>query len=287
MSYNILKVPLGNPALAEIDVNADRCILYSPGRHQIDFHINSIYAPELNILQDMVLTINYPVKKIWARQHVGGMPSSDIYILTNLDKDEVWNPDKLRQAIASIGTGLSGLATDVGIINLNVATTMGNVVTINGNLALVTGRVATIESDVGTIKTDTALIKTKLTDTYNIINNIHFSLGADSAYLRAELTNTPLNANITYTGTSFNAEKAKLSYVNFIGISDQASAANGVKVQQSFDGTNWDYESLYSALAATSLALSIRLIGKYVRIIWINGAVNQTYFRLGRSFTIA
>jgi len=244
MSYNILKVPLGNPALAEIDVNADRCILYSPGTYQIDFHINSIYAPELNILQDMVLTINYPVKKIWARQHVCGMPSSDIYILTNLDKDEVWNPAKLRQAIASIGTDLTGLAID------------------------------------------TALIKTKLTDTYNIINNIHYSLGANSPYLRAELTNTPLNANGTFTG-GFNAEEAKLSYVNFIGISDQASAANGVKVQQSFDGTNWDYESLYSALAATPLALSIRLIGKYVRIIWINGAVNQTYFRLGRSFTIA
>lgn len=82
-----------------------------------------------------------------------------------------------------------------------------------------------------------------------------------------------LGANEYYRPDSFDG--LNYSRVNLLSYSNVASAANGVEIQQSMDGENWDYSTQYTALAGVGLAASVELIARWVRIVYQNGPATQ------------
>jgi hypothetical protein len=96
-------------------------------------------------------------------------------------------------------------------------------------------------------------------------------------------TTTPLDANGVFTSEVLNSTgSARITGIVF---SDQSSATDGVRIQQSIDGTNWDYESLFTLTGGTGLAFSVELVAAYARVRYVNGATAQTEFRLAAYFS--
>ena len=91
---------------------------------------------------------------------------------------------------------------------------------------------------------------------------------------------TPLGANGVYESPAFDA--LNYSRITLLAFSDQASAADGVQVQQSIDGEDdhWDYSTDYTLAAGAPIAATIELVARYVRARYTNGATPQDTFRL-------
>lgn len=89
---------------------------------------------------------------------------------------------------------------------------------------------------------------------------------------------TLLTANSVFTGTS--QSSLPYSALSLEVFADQASAANGLNVEQSTDGTNWDIQDKFTISASTAFQTSINLIGSKYRVIYTNGGTNQGAFRL-------
>lgn len=90
---------------------------------------------------------------------------------------------------------------------------------------------------------------------------------------------SPLGVSGVFTGTSFDAKD--FATLSISVISDQSSAVNGISVQFSQDGTNWDHVHTYTYItSANGLSYNLPLEMRYVRIVYTNGAVAQTSFRL-------
>lgn len=91
-------------------------------------------------------------------------------------------------------------------------------------------------------------------------------------------TTTPLLANATFTGSTMEAlAYAQLSVFVF---SDVDSAIDGLKIQQSTDGINWDHSHSLSITGNVNADQQAGIHARYVRIVYTNGPVNQTTFRL-------
>lgn len=91
-------------------------------------------------------------------------------------------------------------------------------------------------------------------------------------------TSTPLGISGVFTGLATET----LDYgIIFISIySDVASDTDGLSIQQSTDGTNWDFSDSYSIGAGVDKNFSINPHARYVRVVYTNGIVAQTSFRL-------
>lgn len=93
---------------------------------------------------------------------------------------------------------------------------------------------------------------------------------------------TPLGANGVFTGAAF--EITRYAAINVCVASDVASATNGVKVELSEDGVNWDHSHSTTYSAATGVGYIFNAEFKYARIVYTNSAAAQTYFRLQTIF---
>ena len=94
----------------------------------------------------------------------------------------------------------------------------------------------------------------------------------------ANSTIDPLGIGGTYSGTAEDITNRAIIYVNVY--SDQASATDGLMIQQSSDGTNWDHDDVYTVPAATGKNYSINPYAKFIRVLYTNGGVGQSEFRL-------
>ena len=81
-----------------------------------------------------------------------------------------------------------------------------------------------------------------------------------------------------FTGTAVDTLDYGFIFVNVF--SDQASATDGLSVEQSSDGTNWDNTDVYTVPASTGKTYSFQPAGRYFRVQYTNGGVAQTAFRL-------
>jgi hypothetical protein len=93
---------------------------------------------------------------------------------------------------------------------------------------------------------------------------------------------TPLGANAVFTGAAFDV--TKYVCVNVSLISNVASAANGVTVEFSPDGTNWDHSHSTTFTAGSGVGYIFNVEFKYARVVYTNGAAAQSYFRLQTIF---
>ena len=91
-------------------------------------------------------------------------------------------------------------------------------------------------------------------------------------------TATPLGISGVFTGTSEDITNYAVMFVNVY--SNVASATDGLCIQFSTDGTNWDISECYTIAADTYKTFSIQCATKYFRISYTNGGVGQTSFRL-------
>lgn len=91
-------------------------------------------------------------------------------------------------------------------------------------------------------------------------------------------SNTPLAPGGTFTGQWVDITGLGIGYVSVY--SDQASAIDGLIIEQSTDGINADHFDLYTIPALTGKNFAINLHARYIRVRYINGAIAQTIFRL-------
>lgn len=87
-----------------------------------------------------------------------------------------------------------------------------------------------------------------------------------------------LGSNGVFTGTS--TDVSTFSSITVSVISDVASASNGLSIQFSMDGTNWDIIKTYDVLANSSQNHVTPVQSKYFRVVYTNGVNAQTSFRL-------
>lgn len=92
----------------------------------------------------------------------------------------------------------------------------------------------------------------------------------------------PLAIAGVFTGVAF--EVTKYAVINVNVMSDVASATNGVKVEFSTDGTNWDHSHQTTYTAATGVGYIFNAEYRYARVVYTNGAAAQTFFRLQTIF---
>lgn len=94
----------------------------------------------------------------------------------------------------------------------------------------------------------------------------------------ANSTTVNLGASAVFTGTAVDT----LNYSQIaVGIfSSHASATDGLSIQQSSDGTNWDSQDQYTIPATTGKIFSIIPALRYVRVVYTNGATPTTSLRI-------
>jgi hypothetical protein len=93
-------------------------------------------------------------------------------------------------------------------------------------------------------------------------------------------TSSILTANSVFTGTSTIVTNFANVVINLT--TDQDSASDGLSVQFSQDNTNWDSQNNRTIQIATTTNLEFEYLvtAKYFRIVYTNGTVDQTVFRL-------
>lgn len=89
---------------------------------------------------------------------------------------------------------------------------------------------------------------------------------------------TTIAAGDSFVGTSTNILNYGIVFVNIYA--DVVSATDGLKIQQSSDGTNWDHNDEYTVPAGVAKNYSINPHCKYLRVKYINGAGGQSAYRL-------
>lgn len=109
------------------------------------------------------------------------------------------------------------------------------------------------------------------------------SSGATPLVSTNNSTATTLLAGAVFTGTA--EDVTTYGLINVEVISNVASATDGLVLQQSPDGTNWDILDPYTIAAATGKTFSVPRQAKFFRVVYTNGATNQTSFRLQSIFT--
>jgi hypothetical protein len=91
-------------------------------------------------------------------------------------------------------------------------------------------------------------------------------------------TAIPLDVNEVYTGTSFATDSYSILVINVYA--DKGSATDGLSVQFSSDGTNWDHLDVFTIPAVTGKVFSFQTVAEFCRVVYTNGTEAQTVFRL-------
>ena len=119
-------------------------------------------------------------------------------------------------------------------------------------------------------------VTSKSTPTGEISANV--SLPPDGVVETSNSSTTPLGANGVFTGSAF--EVLPYSVINVGVFSNVPSATNGVTVQFSPNGVNWDHSHSTTYTAATGVGYIFNVEYRFARVVYTNGATAQASFRL-------
>jgi hypothetical protein len=97
----------------------------------------------------------------------------------------------------------------------------------------------------------------------------------------ANSTTTNLAISAVFTGTS--VDVSAYAQVQISAFASHASAANGLSLQFSQDGTNWDSTNTYTVAASTDTAITLPVTHKFFRLVYTNGATLTTTLRISTS----
>jgi hypothetical protein len=91
-------------------------------------------------------------------------------------------------------------------------------------------------------------------------------------------TTTPLGISGVFTGTAIDV--TEYGTVTVAVFSDQNSATDGLSIEFSVDGVNWDHSDTYDYVASTGKVYKVGKVARYFRIVYTNGLIAQTELRL-------
>ena len=91
-------------------------------------------------------------------------------------------------------------------------------------------------------------------------------------------TTTNLANAAVFTGIGTDVSAFSQVMVNVFA--SHASAANGLSIQFSQDGTNWDSTNTYTVVATTDFAIIVPITHTYYRLVYTNGATTTTTLRI-------
>jgi hypothetical protein len=130
------------------------------------------------------------------------------------------------------------------------------------------------------------LMKKLLLITFIFVQTLAFSQVQYGTNLPVASTVNSSTATLTsgsvFTGTSENV--LKYAEIRVSVFSDVASATDGLSMQQSKDGTNWDFVNAYTVPASTGKEFGVGVSATFFRIVYTNGGTNQATFRLAVSY---
>jgi hypothetical protein len=106
---------------------------------------------------------------------------------------------------------------------------------------------------------------------------ISIAIGA-SLVSTVNSTTATLGIGAAFTGTAEDVSSYKSVGINVIA--SHASAANGLSLEFSSNGTNWDTKRVFTIPADTGKFFNMPVEAKYFRVVYTNGATGQTAFRL-------
>lgn len=95
-------------------------------------------------------------------------------------------------------------------------------------------------------------------------------------------TTANLASNGVFTGVS--EEVVNFAEIRVSVFSSAASATDGLQMQQSSDGTNWDNIDIYSVPAATGKSFGSGVGARYFRLVYTNGATITTALRIQTTY---
>lgn len=98
----------------------------------------------------------------------------------------------------------------------------------------------------------------------------------------ANSSTSVLGAAGVFTGTAEDVTNYALIFVTVFA--SHASATDGLSLQQSSNGTNWDIADTYTVVAASGRIYSLNPAAQFFRIVYTNGGTLQTSFRLQTVF---
>lgn len=107
-------------------------------------------------------------------------------------------------------------------------------------------------------------------------------IAIDSTISTVNSSTATLGIGAVFTGTA--EDISNYAAVRISVFADQASAANGLSIQQSSNGTNWDFADAYTVSASTQCLIGVPPYAKFIRVVYTNGAVANTVFRLQTVF---
>lgn len=94
----------------------------------------------------------------------------------------------------------------------------------------------------------------------------------------ANSTTATLGIGAAFTGTS--EEVKDFGSIVIAVFADQVSATDGLSIQQSSNGTNWDIVDTYTISANTGKTIQVQPAARFFRIVYTNGGTGQGAFRL-------
>lgn len=140
-----------------------------------------------------------------------------------------------------------------------------------------------LEISVATLPLPTGAATSALQGTGNTsLSSIDGKLQSNGVIDAGNSSVTPLGIGGVFTGASFDV--TKYASINVCLISDVPSATDGVKLEVSTDGVNWDHRHKTTYSAADGIGYIFNAEFKFARVVYINGAVAQSYFRLQTIF---
>lgn len=102
---------------------------------------------------------------------------------------------------------------------------------------------------------------------------------AGLGFISTNNSSTSTLANgVAFTGTA--DEVTEYSCATILVFADQVSATDGLSIQQSSNGTNWDVVDTYTVSASSGKTVGVQITGRYLRVVYTNGGVTQGAFRL-------
>lgn len=108
-------------------------------------------------------------------------------------------------------------------------------------------------------------------------------VSADARVSTVNSSTTVLAASGVFTGTS--EDVSDYSHITTTVFASHASATDGLQIQQSSDGTNWDFVDSYTIPATTGKSFSAAVSAKFCRVVYTNSGTLQTVFRLQTIFS--
>lgn len=132
-----------------------------------------------------------------------------------------------------------------------------------------------VDDNGGSLTVDSPQLPSSLTPSGNIRASLQEIASVVST---VNSTSIPLGSNATFTGTA--EDISRFAVVTVFVFTDQASAADGLKAQYSIDGTNWDDDDKFTIPANNGKFFSLPPEAQYFRIVYTNGPVAQSIFRL-------